>query len=239
MDIYLDFDGVICDSFEECCFSSWLAWTEKTITENPPDAPPWDSRYLSNFRSCRPFIRSGEDYVVLHDCLSNGFHPRSQKEFDSLLQQAGQAKLAVFKDRLYSVREDLLKFHKGLWLSWNPLYPGFEELLKALSATPKVYILSTKKASFISEILAFNGITWPRERIFYTGGKKKISLIDQNSGFSPSFLLDDQIDHLDFEHPHCDCRLALWGFVKEEWITPQIPAMSLESALALLWSYAS
>lgn len=238
MDIYLDFDGVICDSFEECCVSSGLAWAGKTIDEEPVAIPSWNELYLADFRSCRPFIRSGEDYVVLHESLAQGHKPQSQKDFDAKLQAAGPEKLAAFKQKLYKIREDLLKYHRGLWLSWNPLYPGFEELLKKLSTNPRIFILSTKKAEFIQEILAYAQIDWPRQRIFYTAGKSKMEIIDQNSGFAPSLLIDDQIDHLDFEHPHCDCRLALWGFIKEEWLQPQIPALSLEQALELLWRYA-
>jgi len=209
--IFLDFDGVLCDSLEECYRSSWLAsmgWKGGT----PPE-PPFDTAYRERFDSCRPYIRSGEDYLVVHEWCVQGRVPASQAEFDASLQAKGQAELDRLKSILYGVRDRLLENFRALWLSWNPLYPGIAGALRKQAGNPLVRVLSTKKAEFIREILLSQGVDWPLERTLYTGPRTKLDIIAEVAGTARSVLIDDQIDHLDFQHPTCQCYLALWGYV--------------------------
>jgi hypothetical protein len=214
--LFLDFDGVICDSLEECYRSSWLAHSDVEISEDHVQQPPFKKRYRDQFISCRPFIRSGEDYLAVHELLSKGSVPSSQTEFDAKLIAIGQQKLDDWKVRLYKVRELLLEHHRELWLSWNPLYAPMKRLLPQLCGHGKVRILSTKKAEFIHDILVYQNIEWPLERIVYSSSRSKLEYIAQISGKERSLFIDDQIEHLDFFHSSCDSRLALWGYVTEE-----------------------
>jgi len=211
--LFLDFDGVICDSLEECFRSSWLTAAGVPITAQAPPDPPFDAAYRARFNACRPFIRSGEDYLVVHEWAARGEVPPSQKAFDGSLDEKGPAQLEQMKKRLYAARDALLIHHRSLWLGWNPLYPGMSVALAAAADNPAVWILSTKKAEFIVEILAHCGVEWPLSRTLYTGTSRKLDLIDQKVGRAPAVLIDDQIDHLDFSHPSCRCFLARWGYI--------------------------
>lgn len=211
--LFLDFDGVLCDSLEECFRSSWLAATGYVVGTEAPPEPPVDLDYRKRFGACRPFIRSGEDYLMVHQWAARGAVPRSQAEFDESLAKAGGERLATWKAALYEVRDRLLVHHRSLWLSWNPLYTGIAAALKSQATSDRVWILSTKKAEFIVEILAHHGVDWPLERTLYTGTRKKLEMIEERLGSAPSELIDDQFDHLDFDHPTCRCSLALWGYV--------------------------
>lgn len=211
--LYLDFDGVLCNSIEECFRSSWLAASGAEVGPGVPPDPPSDAGYWSRFVACRPFIRSGEDYLMAHRWADSGRVPGSQGEFDASLDEAGPAQLADWKRRLYEVRDRMLDHHRALWLSWNPLYEGMAEALRTQTDNPAVWILSTKKAEFIVEILAHHGVSWPLDRTLYTGSEKKLDMIGKRAGKRPSELIDDQLDHLDFGHPFCRCFLALWGYV--------------------------
>ena len=211
--LFLDFDGVLCDSLEECLRSSWLALSRVAIGPATPPEPPFDAEYRRAFLGCRPFVRSGEDYLVLHSLVQQGRGPRSQAEFDLELGRLGRPALDGLKTRLYQVREEMLNRHRSLWLSWNPLFAGIREVLQSLEAHPRAWILSTKKASFIQEILSYQGIVWPIERIQYSGSESKLGFVESLTNGGPSLLVDDQIDHLNFHHPTCLCALALWGYV--------------------------
>jgi hypothetical protein len=178
----------------------------------PPD-PPFDRAYRARFDASRPFIRSGEDYLMVHRWAARGAVPASQADFDSSLVEVGATVRSGWKTSLYAVRDRLLEFHRSLWLSWNPLYPGVAEAMKLQRQNPAVWILSTKKAEFIAEILVHHGVAWPLERTLYTGSLRKLSIIDERAGTAASELIDDQFDHLDFDHPTCRCFLALWGYV--------------------------
>ena len=99
-------------------------------------------------------------------------------------------------------------------------------------------MLSTKKSEFIVEILAANGIAIPLERVLYTGSRAKVDIITGLLGPDDTALLvDDQIDHLlACRDPRIDVRLALWGYIKPEWLTehpgmPRVSAKGLEELL--------
>jgi phosphoglycolate phosphatase-like HAD superfamily hydrolase len=236
--LFLDFDGVICDSLEECFQSSYLADNAPDIGPCLPPAAPAEIAYRAAFRACRPFVRSGEDYVVLHRLIAAGKAPGSQAEFDRALELVGQESLARMKASLYATREALLERHRGLWLGWNPLYPGMAGTLNGLAGNGRVIILSTKKAEFIAEILKHQRVRWPEERIVYSGKELKLDVVGRLAGGGKSALIDDQVEHLDFSHPSCACYAALWGYVTREAITEATPALSLEQALALMRGFA-
>jgi phosphoglycolate phosphatase-like HAD superfamily hydrolase len=239
--VFLDFDGVVCDSLEECFQTSGLLLNFPQddwdfLADQHPPLIDFGEEYKERFRRVRPYIRSGEDYIVVHRLLQQNKEPKSQKEFDAALDQEGQVSLAFYKKRLYVLRESLLSRQAELWMTWNPLYPGVAEALKSVLKEPRVVILSTKKAEFIAAILKFHGVAWPAERIFYTNGRAKLAIVDEVAGRSASTLIDDQIDHLDFSHPSCRCRLALWGYASKEAREKHVPAWTLEEALAFLHS---
>ena len=231
--IFLDFDGVLCDSLEECYRSSWLASVGWTGPETPPD-PPFDAAYRRRFDACRPFIRSGEDYLVVHEWCARGRVPESQADFDASLDAKGRAALDVLKTKLYGVRDRLLETHRSLWLSWNPLYPGIAGALRAQAGNPRVRILSTKKAGFIREIMLSQDVDWPLERTLYTGLRTKLDIIGEVADRLPAVLVDDQIDHLDFKHPTCRCYLALWGYVTPGAAARAPSALTLDEAVEAL-----
>jgi hypothetical protein len=235
--LFLDFDGVICDSLEECFQSSYLADKAQDIGSTLPPAAPADAAYRAAFRACRPFVRSGEDYVVLHRLISAGKAPGSQEEFDAFLASIGGGSLGRIKKSLYAVRESLLELHRELWLGWNPLYPGMADALCDLAGNARVFILSTKKAEFIAEILAYHKVPWPAQRIIYSGKERKLDIVERVAGSQKSVLIDDQVEHLDFKHPSCACYAALWGYVTQGAITEKTPRLDLEEALGFLRNF--
>jgi hypothetical protein len=236
--LFLDFDGVICDSLEECFQSSYLVDNAPDIGDERPPAAPDDAAYRAAFRACRPFIRSGEDYVVLHRLIAAGNAPQSQAEFDRALALVGQESLAEIKRGLYAVRESLLGLHRELWLGWNPLYDGMAVALNGIAGNARVRILSTKKAEFIAQILAHQKVEWPADRIIYSGKERKLDIVGRIAGAERSVLIDDQVEHLDFAHPSCACYAALWGYVTKSAIRESTPALSLEQALIFLRNFA-
>ena len=232
--LFLDFDGVICHSLEECYRSSWLASSEVVITEVLPPDPPFGKEYRSRFDACRPFIRSGEDYLVAHEWAARGLVPPDQASFDQSLKEKGTEVLMGLKARLYAVRDRLMALHRELWLSWNPLFEGFASVLIEQADNPEVFILSTKKAEFIAEILGHHQVIWPLERILYTGNRKKLDIIEEVSASTlTSILIDDQVEHLRFDDPNCQCFLALWGYVAREAVAKAPATLTLAEALDL------
>jgi len=235
--LFLDFDGVICNSVSETIVSSWLAYY-KYINKQIPTAMLCN--YKKRFYALRPFIRLGEDYILMQDILFHNISVNNQKEFDQLLQKAGSVTMSYYKEIFYKARTQLLKADRDFWLSLNTIYPHIHSALKSIKAKERVYILSTKKADFIREILSEYKIYFDEQKVIYSGVKNKLAIIANildNTDFQEAIFIDDQISHL---LKNSDSRikvfLASWGYVKPEWLKGQnqVKVLELEEANKLI-----
>lgn len=211
--LFLDFDGVICDSVNECFFSSWIAFHDRYRGDSPASV---QLDHYAQFRRMRPFVRTGQDFLLVHELISEGISVAAQGEFDAAADRAGQEKLAIFDSLLYAVREELVADNIDFWL---PLHRPFGSLvgpLRAASSNPKVWIVSTKRSEFIARILHYWQIDWDASRIVLPVRMTKIDkigLMMREHGYSTGLFVDDQPDHL-----RCDpaggveCRLAEWAY---------------------------
>lgn len=233
--LVLDFDGVICDSIDECFVSSWVAW-HRLQGRSLPAALAIELR--ARFAALRPFIRSGEDYVVIQKLLAGERRVATQEEFDAALAAEGAEGMRRLKEVFYAARGDLLASDRAYWLSLNRVYPHVRAPLAAVAGRPDALVLSTKKSEFIVEILAANDIAIPQERVLHTGSRSKADVITGILGPDDrALLVDDQIDHLvACRHPRIDVRLALWGYVRPEWLErhPGVPRVAAEDFERLL-----
>ena len=216
--LFLDFDGVIGDSIDECLVSSWLAHHE--ISGEPaPDRMPLGAR--AQFAAIRPFIRSGEDYVLVQKILHSGGKITSQQDFDRHLSTAGAEAMEQYGQAFYLARGKLLETDPEYWLLLNRLYSHVVPVLRAHAADDRVYIMSTKKSSFILRILHSHEIPIDPDRVIWSGSDVKVDIVSDiisRQGGGDGILIDDQIDHLlKPRRDNVDVRLALWGYVKPEW----------------------
>jgi phosphoglycolate phosphatase-like HAD superfamily hydrolase len=211
--LFLDFDGVICDSIEECFSSSAIAFYKLMKGEAQPD---FDAAYRKSYRAHRPFVRNGEDYLLIHELLSRGAPCSTQADYDRAREAAGKAKLERYLELFTQARRDLVANRRAYWISLNPVYPFMCALLPALGADSGAYILSTKKKEFIVEILASCGVEWWSERIISMQDSPKLGAIKKlldDSGAARAAFIDDQIEHLTgAADPRIDRYLALWGY---------------------------
>lgn len=228
--LFLDFDGVICDSLAECYASSWLAfyrfYRNREASFIPIDA-------FKTFSSLRPFIRSGEDYILILELQEKGIIPENQHEFDGYIEKAGPEKMNSFKEIFYKGRNFIIREDQPWWLSLNKLYPPMKDYLKEYVSNDGLYILSTKKAAYILDILKDNGITFPPQRVLYAGDRLKYDFIEdilKNSPSAKAYFVDDQIDH--FKHkqnPQIIPCLADWGYIKQEWLKEPFQQVTLKN----------
>ena len=95
--IFLDFDGVICDSIAETLVSSWLAYY-KYIKKQIPTS--MTCNFKKRFSIMRPLIRSGEDYILIQDILYHSLSVSNQQDFDRLLKKTGSSTLSYYKEAI-------------------------------------------------------------------------------------------------------------------------------------------
>jgi phosphoglycolate phosphatase-like HAD superfamily hydrolase len=217
--LFLDFDGVICDSINETIISSWVAYY-KYLEKKIPLSVPCD--YKRRFMLLRPFIRSGEDYLVIQDILANNKEIENQKQFDHLLAIIGKEVLQYYKEVFYKARSEIFSSYKKLWLSLNPLYPHMEKVMAKSAACENVYILSTKRTDFINEILQARSLDFHPNRIITAGQEEKLAIISyilDREKKQYAYFIDDQISHLIANsNNHIKTYLAAWGYVEPIWL---------------------
>jgi phosphoglycolate phosphatase-like HAD superfamily hydrolase len=218
--VFLDFDGVICDSLPECYAVSLAAYYGLHLKTKVPDAARDGTEKV--FRRFRPYIRRGGDYLFIQMAIHRGLTLESQSDFDSLVS-AKPALDDTFHSLFYEARNQLFKTDPERWYALNPLYPGMKQLLGSYAKDRSFHILSTKEARFIAEILRHHGLDWDEERIYCSGKERKLDFIDRvmdELGGIEGLFIDDQMDHFKggSRHP-IHCLLADWGYVVPEWLT--------------------
>lgn len=239
--LVLDFDGVICDSIDECFASSWIAYFNLYLERHPAYMPVSLRR---DFARMRPLVRGGEDFMLIQEILEKGGLVSRQEDFDAMARRAGPEKLEKFHELFYRARKELLETDRQSWLALNRIYPHVVSAFERLVPGAPVSILSTKKPDFIAEILTDKGISIPRERILYSAQERKLDIVAQvgaQSGSSEVVFIDDQIDHLvggaaSGETPRIEVFLATWGYVQEEWLMEplRVPVITPQEFLALM-----
>jgi phosphoglycolate phosphatase-like HAD superfamily hydrolase len=235
--LVLDFDGVICDSIDECFVSSWIAYYELYRMEQPPQVPV---RLRAEFARLRPFIRSGEDFVLIQSILRESTPVPDQAAFDAAAVKAGADTMRRFKELFYAARRDLLARDRRFWLSLNRVYPHVVAAFARLPVDAPVHILSTKRMEYITESLAEARIHFPHERIHLSPTQSKLPTVEAmraSGGFAHAVFVDDQIDYLlHNDSPRISAYLASWGYVKSEWLAPDsgVAVMNPDDFLALI-----
>lgn len=228
--LFLDFDGVICDSVDECFVSSWLAYEEYVGHQQPAV----DLSDYALFKQYRPLIRRGADYLLLQYCIGNKIPLLNQSDFDKQADRLGDAEMDELHTRFYAARGKLLEESRDYWLNLHRIYPGMYETLDAVQNT--AWILTTKEVSFVNEILKSKGLNWQEERIICSGKRRKLEVIgellqdDQDAVF-----IDDQIDHFYGDSDKdVSCFLAAWGYVQPEWLQRDVTVLKIGDFVELI-----
>ncbi|MFP4550846.1 MAG: HAD family hydrolase, partial [Spirochaetales bacterium] len=231
-----DFDGVLCDSVAECYVSSWIAFFERYRGEQVAQV---SIDHYRRFRAYRPYIRSGEDYLLLHSLIMDNVPVGSQVDFDAAVARAGTEHMATYRALLYTVRDQLVQQSLEKWRALHTAYAGIPERLRVLARDPSVWIVSTKRQEFIVRVLEGWGIRWPVDRISMPVSKSKMQIVESivtAKKMTQALFVDDHEDDLECrpEAP-IECRLAAWGHVAPETLqSPRHELIQLHELLTIM-----
>ncbi|MBN2441043.1 MAG: HAD family hydrolase [Spirochaetales bacterium] len=235
--LFLDFDGVICDSLAECMVSAFYAYF-RLYKKKEPASLSLD--YKEKFFRLRPYVRDGEDYLVIQHILEQDISINNQQQFDEILT-THKDKMALYKELFYEARTLIIRDDPDFWFHLNRIYPHLLTPFAQASTSPDVFILSTKRADFILSILNNNNIRFREDQVHVAWGIKKLDLIasilDKKS-CSYAVFVDDQISHLvGNTDPRITPYLASWGYIQEEWRHQGVNVMEEEGIRELLKTY--
>jgi hypothetical protein len=220
----LDFDGVICDSREECMVTSFNACRrlrgdhELDFDEN---SIPLKDRLL--FRKYRFLARTAQEFKLLWDLI------RSEQAIaaNRLIRDqvvADESELADYRRCFYDVRVEWRERDLPSWLSANPIFGDVAARAIRWMEAGRLAVVSAKDTDSILIIMHSNG--FPLDPCVVRGmdeASDKGEFFGEIRTCHPDdrvVLIDDHIENLMLAKPlGFELCLATWGYTAEEIIS--------------------
>lgn len=194
-----DFDGVICDSTNECLINSYNSYNiylnnnQKFITS----LIEIDANLKKDFRVIRPYIKGAKEYLKFYD------YYYSRKNILSLNNFIEYENKTLDYDQytkiFYQQRERLKKNNLKEWFSYNHV---FQELINFLNSLDYYYIATLKDKDSVIDILKYYKIKIYEEKILdFNIIKSKLdalNMILNNNSYNKEdmIFIDDNAYHL-------------------------------------------
>ena len=219
--IALDFDGVLCDSINECLitsYNSYLIINEiNSYCVYSLDKLPNDIK--DYFLKFRPLAVTAREYYLLWDLFFSS-QPIDLYQPISKQINVDDKTLDDFRKIFYQERKHWIETNIESWLKHNPIYPEILKCFDDLFCNPNLIILSAKDSDSIKYILKHAGIVLPDNNIYGSAsGKSKIGILKTiiskyNVSSAYTYFLDDSIENL-FSAREIGVNLFLadWGYV--------------------------
>ena len=215
--IYLfDFDGVLCDSIEECMIVSYNAYYGTSITNADEIKPEGRSFFVKN----RYLVRPAYEYLLLWEAYSN--KAALNEEAFELLRKQHFKDSKAFHDAFFSHRGTLRKDIEH-WISLHKTYESTTQLMDIDSED--IYIVTNKDKESVEKISSAHGYRHKIRDIY----SKEISndkrvlikklVADYNIDLNECELIfvDDNTGHLKdvgaMKELNITALLAKWGYV--------------------------
>ena len=231
--LIFDFDGVLCDSIEECMVVSFNAYWENTHI---------DTKLITNplreyFYKYRYLVRPAGEYFVIWESYykNNAFKNRS---YDDMLNDCS-FQVSLFQDKFFKYRENLKKDY-DMWISLHKPYPNILKFL--IRNDGSIFILTNKDRDSVEKISTAHGY---RDKIAAIYSKEISSdkyflikqLVEDHNYINETdhiYYLDDNISNLRdvsrIDMPNLICLLAQWGYCGE---TPNNPYNEIKDIIEL------
>jgi phosphoglycolate phosphatase-like HAD superfamily hydrolase len=224
--IVFDFDGVVCDSTNECVVTAWNAWERWNKRDGfRRSLDEFIQSEIDTFRPLRPYVRgAGEYYILMRAINSSGVTIRSQQDFADFSEK-WEGHLNLFKDVFFSERNRLRKEDMGSWIDLHHIYTDVIDVMKKLHNQGRLLIATMKDGESVKLILKKYGVDISPENILDQSQiSSKLEALDyfvnsKKIKKDQLCFIDDNVTHLIAPHnAGYDVFLTIWGTVTDEYI---------------------
>ena len=213
-----DFDGVVCDSTDECMVTSWNAWQQwRGGSGFRRSTAPFSESERSRFRALRPRVRGAGEYYVLLRSFDEGVDIKGEAAYEALVER-WREHIGPFARLFFSMRDRLRDEDLALWIDLHPVYGKVVEVMTALHRERRLYIATLKDGRSVRLILARHGLELEPERVLdesmISSKLEALDAIRERAGCAKAdmIFIDDNATHL--VEPHAAgyaVWLAAWG----------------------------
>lgn len=218
--IALDFDGVICDSLEECLVTAYNACHRLEGSDRWADSPAGIEPELADcFRRLRHYARNAPELlVVMSWCITEG-RALDQAQYDTLTSRYA-SRMPAFEALFFESRHILSSANLDQWLGLHRMYPEFRDGWEVVKGRFSIHIVTTKD---LVSIQYFNrhwelGVPeenlWTKERGLSKGGIVRRIADECGRPIQEVLFVDDHPHHVrDVATTGASCFWAAWGFL--------------------------
>jgi FMN phosphatase YigB (HAD superfamily) len=197
-----DFDGVICDSTDECMVTAWNSWQEwNGVSQFRENLDAFSEEEKMSFALQRPRVRGAGEYYILKDLESIEKNIENQSEYD-LMVIKNNNKIESFKKIFYKNRERLRSKNVASWINLHPIYWDVIDFFKNIISPENLFIATLKDGESVKIILESCGVFLLPERILdesvITNKLDALNIIADKSITKKSHIIfiDDNVTHL-------------------------------------------
>jgi len=223
--IVFDFDGVVCESTDECMVSSWNAWenwqSRDAFRKNLDD---FSADEQQAFRKVRPRVRGAGEYYILRRAFDENIPIENQQVYDDLVTQWAEH-LDDFKAVFFNMRNRLRKENLDDWIDLHPVYENVIDVMKTLNDENRLFVATLKDAESVRLILNKQGVHIADDHLLDQSQiKTKLQALDHfrkqiNCEKQGLIFIDDNVTHL--LEPHAagyPVYLTTWGSEMDEYL---------------------
>jgi len=215
----LDFDGVICDSFNECLHTSYIAY-QRLINNIHFDKDVVIPEYIKEgFVQHRYLVRPAKEYGMLQHML----HNREKINIGIFTEACQEYRFPMndFEPLFFQVRTDLISSDLSHWLGMNKVYSHVIENWSSITSQIPTYIVTNKNFDSVIQLLNHFGMNFNKNNIFSkeTITSKSDALIGlanyHNIKSENVIFIDDNSKYiLEMLDLGFQAYLAKWGYEK-------------------------
>lgn len=235
-----DFDGVICDSTEECIVTAWNAWLrlkgKPRFLMHPQEVP---ELYQAGIRRLRSYVRTAGEYGVLLQALHEDRAIGSQADYEAAVN-AYRLNIKPFAEIFFTARNEMRKRNEKHWLDLHTVYSGIPESLRELWPDFQIFVVTGKDRDAVQLFFRSFNLPLADDRVYdKDAGHDKLGVIRHlakqlNQTPGSSAFIDDNISHLLPVHQAgFKAFMAEWGYHTEEDLdlarSHQVPILKLDT----------
>jgi phosphoglycolate phosphatase-like HAD superfamily hydrolase len=215
----LDFDGVICDSVDECLVTAVNAAACPAGGKVVAHTDQIDARLLAGFRRWRYLVRPAEEYGALLAWLHErpDAHP-TPASFAMFVRMRGDA-LVAFGERFFAARRTLHAADPEAWLALHRRYPEAVEGWRTLHERAEIHLVTTKDRESVRRLVDSWDLEVPDQRLWtretFDDKADAVRRLAAAAGAAAEdvIFVDDHPGHLaDVATTGATCWWASWGY---------------------------
>jgi len=218
--IALDFDGVICDSVDECLITAHNAYHRMSGQADwASSLSDFSEEMIGQFRRLRHLAADASQFWLIYHLLKTGADTPAPALYQAMVAEQRQT-LAEFEPRFFQARHELRSADLEAWLAIHSWYPEFQDGWDEVRKRCLVYIVTTKDLASIQHFNRYWQLGVPAEQLWTkekgTNKAAAIAKIAETNDRTPQdiYFVDDHPQHVEaVSETGARCFWAAWGFL--------------------------